>query len=122
MSAILLPNSLVKNSGAYGRGCAKSPLARPASTHARSIASSSESTPAKFFPVAIICAPVSVATSMTSSHPNVPDAYATPSASTKRPSASVLLISTVRPERGVTTSSGRNAPGPTAFSAMHSTR
>ena len=126
-SAILLANSPAKNSGAYGSACVKSPLALPASTHARSIASESLTTPAKCLPVATICAPVSVAMSMTSSHARPPrragcDAYATPSASTRRPSASVLLISLVRPLRCVTTSSGRNAPDPIAFSATQRRR
>ena len=51
-------------------------------------------------PVATICAPVSVAMSMTSSARTMgPDANATPSARTTRPSASVLLTSIVRPLR-----------------------
>ena len=47
MSATLLLNSLVKNSGAYGSAWHRSPLRRPASSHARSIASSSDTIPAK---------------------------------------------------------------------------
>jgi hypothetical protein len=46
-------------------------------------------------------------------------AYASPSLNTNRPSASVLLISTVFPEYKVWISSGRVASGPTAFSAKH---
>mmetsp|Transcript_35553 Transcript_35553/g.93306 ORF Transcript_35553/g.93306 Transcript_35553/m.93306 type:complete len:216 (+) Transcript_35553:599-1246(+) len=49
-------------------------------------------------------------------------ACATPSASTRRPSASLLLISHVSPERHVMMSSLRSALGPMAFSAIHSTR
>mmetsp|Transcript_69853 Transcript_69853/g.116014 ORF Transcript_69853/g.116014 Transcript_69853/m.116014 type:complete len:205 (-) Transcript_69853:643-1257(-) len=45
------------------------------------------------------------------------EAWATPSAKTRRPSASVLLISQVFPERKHRMSSCRKAPGPMAFSA-----
>mmetsp|Transcript_4134 Transcript_4134/g.16413 ORF Transcript_4134/g.16413 Transcript_4134/m.16413 type:complete len:355 (+) Transcript_4134:119-1183(+) len=123
MSATALPNSREKNSGAYGNGCVKSPELRPATTHARSNSSESLTIPAKNRPVATICAPVSVAMSTTSSaSTSSPDANATPSAKTSLPSASVLLISTLRPLLHSSTSSGRKAEGPTAFSATHKTQ
>ena len=50
------------------------------------------------------------------------EAWATPSARTRRPSASVLLISHVRPERHLMMSSLRSAFGPIAFSARQSSR
>lgn len=52
------------------------------------------------------CAPVNVAISKIIVALRSFCAYATPSASTKRPSASVLLISTVRPEYSLWISSG----------------
>ena len=123
MSATALPNSREKNSGAYGNGCVKSPETRPATTHSNSNVSESLTIPAKKRPVATICAPVSVAMSTTSSaSTSSPDANATPSARTSLPSASVLLISTLRPLLHSRTSSGRNAAGPTAFSATHKTQ
>mmetsp|Transcript_39035 Transcript_39035/g.83204 ORF Transcript_39035/g.83204 Transcript_39035/m.83204 type:complete len:318 (+) Transcript_39035:416-1369(+) len=129
MSATLLLNSARKNSGAYGSGCTSSPERFPAATAAASTSSLLEMTPANFLPVAISCAPVRVAMSMTRSGgapvPGSSDGtavqWATPSASTRRPSASVLLISHVLPERKRRMSSLRNAAEPMAFSARQRT-
>lgn len=54
----------------------------------------------------LTCAPVSVAISRITVAFSIFCEYATPSANTKRPSASVLLISTVRPEYSLWISSG----------------
>ena len=77
--------------------------------------------PACRLPVATDCAPVSVAMSMIWEGWRLRAAHATPSDSTSRPSASVLLTSTERPEYMLRMSSGRRECGPTALSAMHRT-
>mmetsp|Transcript_7230 Transcript_7230/g.23952 ORF Transcript_7230/g.23952 Transcript_7230/m.23952 type:complete len:315 (-) Transcript_7230:468-1412(-) len=90
------------------------------------MSSLSHTKPACLRPVAIICAPVSVAIStMTFGFIVLFSGsvqYATPSPKTNRPSASVLFISTVFPLLATRISSGRIAPLPIAFSAMQSTR
>mmetsp|Transcript_34869 Transcript_34869/g.107932 ORF Transcript_34869/g.107932 Transcript_34869/m.107932 type:complete len:231 (-) Transcript_34869:800-1492(-) len=127
VSATLDSNSLRNNSGAKGSACTRSPVRRPARTAARSNASELQMMPAKFLPVATICAPVRVAMSTTTSTgllERTPGVVAceTPSASTRRPSASVLLISQVKPLKKRMMSSQRSASLPMAFSATHRTQ
>mmetsp|Transcript_19782 Transcript_19782/g.46814 ORF Transcript_19782/g.46814 Transcript_19782/m.46814 type:complete len:205 (+) Transcript_19782:254-868(+) len=121
MSAKSDLNSDIRSSGAYNRGNTRSPLRSPASTARRSTSKELVRIPACFFPVAINWAPVSVAMSITQSKFSMCFvAWFTPSASTRRPSASQLFTSTVFPESIVKMSSLRNADGPMAFSQRQS--
>ena len=77
-------------------------------------------TPAIFSPRATTQAPVSVATSTTTSGANARAAKAMASASIRRPSASVLPISTVRPAKVRTMSPGRaDEPGEHVLGQRH---
>ena len=96
----------------------------PASVAVARIASTNEpgfpKRPLKWFPRATAIEPVRVATSTTRFAPSR-WAYVMPSTRTSRPSASVLITSTVRPLIALKTSPGLVAPPPGRFSVHGAT-
>ena len=74
-----------------------SPAVSPAASSASASASLLAKIPPTCWPSATLMPPVSVATSTSTSGSTLSTAYAIASASTSRPSASVLVISLVRP-------------------------
>ncbi len=100
------PRISLRNSGQSGIRHSRSPLASPAAWSSAASASSAENSPAECRPSAIDIAPVSVARSTTAAGANR-RAWTSASASSSRPSASVLV-----------TSPGFTARLPIAFSAL----
>src|SRR5215475_672675 len=94
-----------------------SPAACPAAISPAASSSSVANSPAVRRPSAVRTEPVSVAMSTNRSGRSRAAAYASASASTTRPSASVLRTSVVRPPYCRITSLGRYAEPDTAFSA-----
>jgi hypothetical protein len=94
--------------GSSGSRQTRSPVLAPAAATVWHHASSLLITPANAAPRAVTIPPVSVAMSTSRSAPS-PIAWVMQSASTRRPSASVLLISIVVPSEAVTMSPGRMA-------------
>ena len=107
-------------SGSSGRRQRRSPVASPAASTASHQASSLPIRPACTGPNVVTMPPVSVARSTRRSAPRS-IACVRQSASTRRPSASVLLISIVTPARERTMSPGRIARPETMFSAAPTT-
>ena len=109
---------LARRCAGRGMGHRASPARAAASTTSRRRAGVPMTPPTRS-PRATIWAPVRVATSMTASGPSW-TARARASARTRRPSASVFVISTAVPSYMVMMSPGRWAPPPGMFSASAS--